>query len=138
MRFGRSRFVPQLDVLSRRILPYVGAAAVAIPAIAPDATQDTSNDSSDSSDASDASDSTASSAIAVDYSVNSGINPTSDSSDSGNGPDSTDGTAVDALLGDLAGPDDGDDDTEYDPNSTGSLDDSDYTSAVPVSGVSAY
>jgi hypothetical protein len=112
MRSRRCRFVPQVDLLARRIVLDVGAAALATPLIAPDGSQGGSNGSG-SVDPS-ATDVTAS------------------------GSSSTDSSAVDSALDDLDGPDDSSDDSEFNPDSTGLLDDSEFTTAIPVSGVSAY
>jgi hypothetical protein len=56
------------------------------------------------------------------------------SSATGNG---SHGSATDSALNALASPDDSDD-SQFDPNSTGVLDDSDFTSCTPVSGACAY
>jgi hypothetical protein len=114
-----------------RITPYVGAsaaAAVAIPTIAPDDSQDASSVTitADSSDAA---------GVSVSYAVGvAGSTPDT----SGNVSSSTNSTAIDSALANLLGPDDSDDDTGFDPDSTDLPDDSEFTSAVPVSGVGAF
>jgi hypothetical protein len=126
MRSERCRFVPHVDFLLRRIVLDASAAALATPTIAPDDAQDTSSEAQDSSDAN---------AATVSYAAST---DSSDQNTSGNGSSSTDCTAVDSALGDLLGPNDGDDGSGYDPDSTDLPDDSEFTSAVPVSGVGAY
>jgi hypothetical protein len=121
MRFRRFRFVPQVDCLARRIVLDGGAAAVAIPMIADAGSQDGSSATGDGSNGSGS----------VDPSANTG------SASEAMGTDSTGGSAVDSALDDLLGPDTSDD-SEFDPNSSGVMDDSESTSAIAVSGCSAY
>jgi hypothetical protein len=111
MHSRRFRFVPQVDCLSRRIVLDAAAAGMAIPMIA-DGSQDGSSATGNGSDAS--------------KSVDPGANTSS-----------ANASATDSALNHVASPDSSDD-SQFDPNSTGVLDDSEFTSCTPVSGVCAY
>ena len=131
MRFRRCRFVPQLDVLARRIVPNGGGLAAAVPTIAPD---DSQGDDASATDPGYG-----------DPVTDAGSDGSNDGSvDSGDDSDDTSATddAIDGLYGgssddDDDGDDDGDD-SDYDPDSTGAIDDSGFTVAVAATGVSAY
>jgi hypothetical protein len=135
MRFRRYRFVPQLDTLAPRIVPDAGAVAVAAPAIAPDDSDQSGSDNTTDPGYGDSSPDDSSGA--TDSSSSDDATAARDDLSGGSDASSTD-SAVDGLYGGGSSDGGGGDDSEYDPNSTDPLDDSDFTVAVVAYGVSAY